>query len=62
MVLSYFGFNQSYRARVMSGMTTHVKSATTKALKTMLFKRKFQFRINRPSVKAGNMVTGTTPR
>src|SRR5580692_5219189 len=42
-VLCYSEFNQLCKSRVMSGMTTQVKSATTNALKTMLLRTKFQF-------------------
>src|SRR5262249_40064432 len=59
---SRFGCSQPWRARVITGITTQVKSTTTKALKTALFKTKFQERINGPRVRLKTMTTGTTPR
>jgi len=46
----------------MIGITTHVSKTTTQALKTRLFKTKFQERTNGPRVRLKLMMTGTTPR
>src|SRR5256885_2297684 len=61
-VLLYLECNHPCRARVITGMTIQVRSATTQALNTALLRMKFQDRIAGPSVKFKTAATGKTPR
>ena len=59
--LAYLACSQPCKARVIKGITTQVKSSTTKALKTRLFKTKFHEWISGPKVKERVMMTGNDP-